>query len=131
MWHAASGSLLYEQRTCVRIENLPESSSAFSAILVQVTRPGGRVVITGFDVVVIVGFFSVVDAGVVRLDAGSVEDACVVDAGRFDGFVVAYDEVECAGVVLLSTKWLKSVGGTVEISAVGLGRGRGAFVVST
>lgn len=99
-----SGSLLCEQHTCVRIGNLPESSSAFSAILVQVTRPGGRVVITGLDVVVIVGFFTVVDAGVVRLDAGSVEDTCVVDAGRFDGLVVEDDEVECTGVVLLSIK---------------------------
>lgn len=98
---------------CEHIAHLPESSRAFSAILVQVTRPGGRVVIiTGFGVVDSV---AVVDIGVVRLTAGSVDDADVIDAGRFDELGVADVEVECAGVVLLSTKWLKSVGGTVAI----------------
>lgn len=121
-------------RTCaIEIGNLPESSRAFSAKFVQVVRPGGRVVITGFDVVVIVGFRSVVADGVVRLAAGSVDDTGVVVTGRLDVLVAADEDVECAAeVVLLSTaKWLKSVGGTVVISAVGLGRGRGDFVVST
>lgn len=124
---------MYECTThvCNRIGNLPESSRALSAILVHVTRPGGRVVITGFAVVVIVGLFAVVDAGVVRLATGRVDDTGVDDAGRFDVVVAADEDVECAGVVLLSTKWLKSVGGTVAICAVGFGRGRGAFVVST
>lgn len=110
--------------------DLPDSSSAFSAILVHVTRPGGRVVIIGSSVV---GFFAVVDDGVVRLGAGTVDDAGVVDAGRFVVLAIVVDDedVECSGVVLLSTKWLKSVGGTVAICAVGLGRGRGDFVVST
>lgn len=86
---------------CDRIRSLPESSSAFSAILVHVTRPGGRVVITGF---VVVCSFTVVDDGVVRLIAGSVDDVDVIDAGRFDELGVEDAEVECAAVVPLSTK---------------------------
>lgn len=102
-----SGSLaMYEStaNVCDRIGNLPDSSRALSAMLVHVTRPGGRVVITGFAVVVIVGFFAVVDAGVVRLATGRVDDTGVDDAGRFDVVVAADEDVECAGVVLLSTK---------------------------
>lgn len=63
-------------------------------------------VITGFDVVVIVGFRSVVADGVVRLAAGIVDDTGVVVTGRFDVLVAAEDEDAgwSAGVVLLSTK---------------------------
>lgn len=61
-------------------------------------------VYSGFDVVVIVGFCAVVDAGVVRLDAASVDDAAAIVAGRFDVVVVDDGGVEWAGVVLLSTK---------------------------
>lgn len=83
-------------------EFVPDSSSAFSAILVHVTSPGGRVVIVGFGVV---GLFAVVvDDGVVRLDAGSVDDAGVVDAGFLDALVVDEGGIDWSGVVLLSAK---------------------------